>query len=123
MSYKRAMWTSGYTYHVRCPNCGTEFNYTDRDLGYRAWFPNGFVYCQGCSKPIRHTEFYAVNPDGTPVFKTPAEADQSVYTGFMRAMGQSPIPPGGAAPCCSQCGRAYRPGIDHFCSSCGNKLD
>ncbi len=43
MSYKRALWTSGYKYRLRCPYCGTLIEYNDRQLGFRSWYPNGFI--------------------------------------------------------------------------------
>ena len=70
MTYKRQLWTSGYEYRLRCPFCGTYVSYVDRQLGFRAWYPDGFVYCPKCRKPIRHSELFAVHPDGTPVYKT-----------------------------------------------------
>ena len=39
---------------VVCPTCATKFDYQKSDLGYRAWFPNGYVVCPICKKPIRH---------------------------------------------------------------------
>ena len=95
-NYKRQMWTSGYEYRTRCPQCGTFMSYTDRQLGYRSWYPNGFIYCSRCRKPIRHSEFFAVFPDGTPVYKTVAEAEAAVTAGYYAAMGMPP--PVAAAP-------------------------
>ena len=43
------------TFKVKCPVCGTVFEYESTDLGFRPWFPNGFVYCPTCKKPVRHT--------------------------------------------------------------------
>ena len=135
MTYKRQLWTSGYEYRVRCPYCGTHISYNDRQLGYRSWFPNGFVYCPGCRRPIRHNEFFAVKPDGSPVFRTQEEANRSVYDGYNRALGLDPTraapssaassAPGGteSVAFCTKCGRQYRKGYDKFCSGCGNKLE
>ena len=181
-TYKRQLWTSGYIYRQQCPHCATVVEYTDRQLGYRSWYPNGFVYCTRCRKPIRHNEFFALRSDGTRVYATQAEADLAVregyfsvvgapapapgvitpnpavypnaqgYTaspGYAPAPGYSPAPssaPASFAPsspatdsvpnaeslagteapqnaACSNCGREYVPGRDHFCPSCGNKLD
>ncbi len=137
MTYKRQLWTSGYEYRARCPYCGVNLSYTDRQLGYRSWFPNGFVYCPGCRHPIRHNEMFAVHPDGSPVFRTQEEANQSIYDGYNRALGlpatsaapyasaaSSPAP-GGAEDTafCRKCGRQYRKGYDVFCSGCGDKLE
>ena len=127
MSYKRALWSSGYVYHIRCPYCGTNISYTDRDLGYRAWYPNGFVYCPKCQKPLRHNEIYAVDSNGQPVYKTLEEANQAIHIGYMKAMGypagQETVSAAGNTMYCKKCGRPYLPGKDHFCSGCGEKLD
>lgn len=71
MSYQRLMWHSGLTYRGVCPACRRYVVYTDYNLGFRAWFPDGFVYCPGCRKPIRHNENNAIKPDGTPYFPFP----------------------------------------------------
>ena len=89
MSFKRATWTSGYTYNITCEYCRTVFSYTDRQLDYRPWYTNGFIYCPRCRKPLRHSEFYAVFPDGTPVYKTRAEADAAVRTGYYESHGMA----------------------------------
>nr|MBQ6241222.1 hypothetical protein [Lachnospiraceae bacterium] len=142
MSYKRQLWSSGYDYIIRCPYDGTSIKYRDRDLGYRAWFPNGFVYCPRCRKPLRHNEIYAVYPNGSPVYRTQEEANLAIVNGYRRAMGMpdldslpaqtnaqaapasapSPAPAAGVAYC-PDCGRQYRKGLEHFCSACGKKLD
>lgn len=41
-------------FHTKCTYCLTEFDYEGEDLGFRAWYPHGFVYCPRCGKPIRH---------------------------------------------------------------------
>jgi len=147
MSYKRALWSSGLTYVTRCPNCGTSTRYTDRQLGFRAWFPNGFVYCGGCRRPLRHNEIFAVNPDGSPVYKTQEEAAQANTNGYLRSRGVqvdyygnagasagastgtstgastgagAGVEPGVAY--CRKCGRKYRVGTDFYCAGCGEKL-
>lgn len=142
--YKRQYWTSGYAYRIRCPQCGTVTEYRDNQLGYRAWYPNGFIYCSYCRMPLRHNEIYAINPDGSAVYSTQAEADLAITEGYMRACGIPPVapapgvvvtpPPAQAeapaaeAPAsgtafCTNCGRRYTVGKDHFCNSCGKKLD
>ncbi len=139
MSYKRQLWSSGFDYVIRCPYCGLTLKYRDRDLGYRAWFPNGFVYCPQCRKPLRHSEIYAVRPDGSPVYRTKEEAELAILNGYRRAVGMPlldslPVQAGAAAPAaaapagigvmyCPDCGRQYRKGADHFCAGCGRKLD
>lgn len=41
-------------FHTKCSQCLTEFDYESEDLGFRAWYPHGFVYCPTCKRPIRH---------------------------------------------------------------------
>ena len=140
MSFKRATWTSGYTYNITCEYCRTVFSYTDRQLDYRPWYTNGFIYCPRCRKPLRHSEFYAVFPDGTPVYRNRAEADAAVRTGYYESHGMAapagtyptapaPAPAAAAAPTpdpafafCPACGRRYRVGDPKFCTGCGRKL-
>ena len=45
-------------YAMKCEYCGCEFEYQKEDLGYRAWYRHGFIYCPGCKKPLRHKEEY-----------------------------------------------------------------
>ena len=132
MTYKRQLWTSGFEYRVRCPFCGTHISYTDRQLGFRPWYTDGFVYCPRCKHPIRHTELFAVHPDGTPVYRTEGEAQAAVREGYYKAFGVSPEPEGGAqsppgyvpaVAYCTKCGRQYRKGYDKFCSGCGEKFE
>lgn len=71
MSYQRLLWHSGLTYRCVCPNCRQYTVYTDYNLGFRAWFPDGFVYCATCRRPVRHNENNAIKEDGTPYFPFP----------------------------------------------------
>ncbi len=48
------------TFHCRCEYCYYEFDYHTYDLGHRAWYPHGFVYCPRCHKPLRHKLEYEV---------------------------------------------------------------
>lgn len=43
-----------------CEYCLSTIEYKFKDLGYRPWYPKGFVYCPKCQKPLRHSEKYAV---------------------------------------------------------------
>ena len=43
-----------------CEYCGTKFEYDRNDIGFRPWYPHGFVYCPKCRKPIRHQNEYKV---------------------------------------------------------------
>lgn len=135
MAFKRALWTSGYNYQITCPYCRTMTVYNDRQLDFRPWFPDGFVYCPRCRKPLRHSEIYAIHPDGTPVYNNVAEANQSIRDGYYNACGINRPPQGQGyqqppyqqpqpnQAFCPNCGRGYVVGRDHFCSGCGNKLE
>ena len=50
------------TFHCKCEYCYYEFNYHTYDLGHRAWYQHGFVYCPRCQKPLRHKIEYEVLP-------------------------------------------------------------
>lgn len=114
MAFKRALWHSGLTYQQQCPLCRTNVQYTDYHLDFRPWFPDGFVYCPTCKKPLRHNEAYALNPDGTTNRpQTVNPAPQQPQT----------APAEGAKAFCTNCGKQYVPGTDHFCGGCGKKLD
>ena len=57
------------TFHCKCEYCYFEFDYHTYDLGHRAWYPHGFVYCPRCQKPLRHKlEYEVINgvPAGQP---------------------------------------------------------
>ncbi len=47
-------------FRVKCEYCLCEFEYGIGDLGYRAWYPHGFIYCPKCRKPLRHRLEYRV---------------------------------------------------------------
>ena len=67
MGYERAKWHSGLTYRQICEECKTEVTYQDNKLGFRFWFPDGFVYCPNCKRPLRHSEDYAIDrPQAEP---------------------------------------------------------
>lgn len=129
MAFKRALWSSGYEYRATCPYCRTKFSYRDNQLDFRPWYPNGFVYCPRCRKPFRHNEIYAVNEDGTPVYKTQSEANSAVNVGYYGATGISPEQtqsfeahkPDPNVEYCSKCGKAHST-EDVFCSACGAKF-
>ena len=135
MAFKRALWTSGYEYRATCPQCRTNFSYRDNQLDFRPWYPNGFVYCPKCRQPFRHNEIYAVNPDGSRVYKSQTDANNAVNVGYYGATGVSPeqmqhqqpqnqtYAPDQNVVFCSKCGRPHTRGVDVFCSSCGNKLE
>ena len=41
-------------FRIKCEYCLCEFTYESEDLGFRPWYPKGFVYCPECRKPLRH---------------------------------------------------------------------
>jgi hypothetical protein len=41
-------------FRKKCEYCLCEFSYEQEDIGYRPWYPKGFVYCPKCGKPLRH---------------------------------------------------------------------
>ena len=94
-AFKRAEWKSGLTYFRTCDQCKISFTYMDDKLDFRPWFPDGFVYCPSCKKPLRHNEDYATN-----------NVTQTV---------DNPI-----ATFCSQCGYKFDE-ADRFCPQCGKK--
>ena len=53
--------STGARFRVKCEYCLCEFEYGMGDLGYRAWYPHGFVYCPKCNKPLRHRLEYRVD--------------------------------------------------------------
>ncbi len=100
--FKRAEWRSGLTYQNTCPQCRTVVRYTDDLLDFRPWYPDGFVYCPKCQKPLRHNENLAIDPaTGAPIY----------------AQSQSQ---GGTNAFCTKCGNKFEE-ADAFCGSCGAK--
>lgn len=140
MSYQRVTWHSGLNYRVVCPNCRNYTDYTDYQLGFRPWFPDGFVYCAVCRRPVRHHENNAVNPDGTPYFpfpiRTPPPPGYIAYPiESLRLYPEYPNQQPTAQPTaasgqeassdrrfCHICGRPYVRGQAKFCMGCGAKL-
>ena len=45
---------SNKKFRIKCEYCLTQFTYEQEDIGYRLWYPHGFVYCPRCNKPLRH---------------------------------------------------------------------
>lgn len=41
-------------FKIKCEYCGCVFEYDQSDLGFRPWYPKGFIYCPKCGKPLRH---------------------------------------------------------------------
>ena len=148
MAFQRALWHSGLTYQQICCNCHALIHYTDENLDFRPWFPDGFVYCPKCREPLRHSETFALNANGQPANVTPPGksplppvtplADGPRRTPIAAAPVASAVVPANLVPViqtppagavgneiafCSKCGRQYTKGENNFCYSCGNKLD
>ena len=54
------------TFRCRCEYCYYVFDYHTYDLGHRAWYQYGFVYCPRCQKPLRHKLEYEVLENTQP---------------------------------------------------------
>ncbi len=66
------------TFHCKCEYCYYEFDYHSYDLGHRAWYPHGFVYCPRCQRPLRHKLEYEVKEGSAelqPAAPAPAEVN------------------------------------------------
>ena len=103
MAYKRAQWHSGLTYKQACEDCKTIIQYTDKQLDFRPWYADGFVYCPRCKKPLRHNENYAIDGDKVQPETYDMTGGTISKEGF-----------------CIECGKEFRAG-DNFCSGCGKK--
>ena len=58
---------------VTCPTCQAPFDYQQSDLGFRAWYPNSYIECPCCHKPIRHNVVqYAYIPPAPVNYAPPA---------------------------------------------------
>ena len=120
MGYTRERWHSGLTYRQTCDQCNTTIQYMDDKLGFRPWFPDGFVYCPTCKKPLRHSEAYSLSepePKFVVIETTQNETTQNETTTEETKTEETKTE---APQFCSQCGKAFRDG-DNFCSGCGTK--
>ena len=110
MGYKRAEWRSGLVYRQICDHCKTGVEYMDDKLDFRAWYPDGFVFCPRCKNPLRHNENYAVDP------KTGVPLSQPTIVSTGNVAPQSSR----TALFCTQCGNKFGE-KDRFCAMCGTK--
>lgn len=62
---------------ARCATCNALFDYQLSDLGFRPWFPNGYIECPCCEKPLRHN---AVENAYIPMY-TPQTTPFNPYAG------------------------------------------
>ena len=126
MGYKRANWHSGLTYVQTCEACGQVVEYTDEKLGFRPWYPDGFVYCTRCQTPLRHNEAYAINKDApttevSPNAVAPSENAEVVTEVKSAPTEATPQSTENTRPLfCTKCGKKFGED-DNFCSSCGAK--
>ena len=87
------------TFHCRCEYCYFEFNYHTYDLGHRAWYPHGFIYCPRCNKPIRHRlEFEVRNNNYAQQPTVYAGAAPAPVTAAPAPVAAAPVAPAPAAP-------------------------
>ena len=91
--FKRAEWHSGLTYRQTCRECNTVVEYTDHKLGFRPWFPDGFVYCPKCETPLRHNEEYAIDgPEKQEILEVELkETEESPAVESKPAVEQVPV--------------------------------
>ena len=122
MGYKRANWHSGLTYVQTCEECKQVVEYTDFQLGFRPWYPDGFVYCTRCQTPLRHNENYALPADQQPVNQPVSQATEGPVDQTVPTETAAPVTEGELPAFCTNCGKAFREG-DRFCSGCGKKRE
>ena len=79
------------TFHCKCEYCYYEFDYHTYDLGHRAWYPHGFIYCPRCRKPLRHRLEYEV-------IENPAYAQPGAYQSVPAAATAPVVPVAAPAP-------------------------
>ncbi len=107
MSYQREQWHSGLTYQQICDNCKNTVNYTDHSLGFRPWYPDGYVDCPVCKSHLRHNENYAIN---APTRSNIVIAENSNIQNVTSLKAEF----------CPRCGTKF--GEGHlFCCKCGTK--
>ena len=125
MGYKRANWHSGLTYVQTCEECKHIVQYTDFQLGFRPWYPDGFVYCTRCQTPLRHHERYAISSDQQPNYQQNVNFEQSAPAENAQSAPVDNVvtpPPqtNSLAAFCTGCGKKFND-EDRFCSGCGKK--
>ncbi len=112
MGYHRKNYHSGLVYQQKCELCNTVVRYTDKILGFRPRYADGFVCCPKCEKPLRHSERYAINPDTGEYLNAPTVVTKQ--EGAKKREGAS------LAKFCSECGRKFEEG-EKFCPECGKR--
>lgn len=43
-------------FKTKCPHCGRELSYARNNIRPHHRWPNGFLYCPGCKRPVGHSE-------------------------------------------------------------------
>lgn len=82
-------------FRIQCEYCYCTFEYRLKDLGHRAWYPHGFVYCPRCRKPLRHNNQYMVNMQGQ--YQQPTQpygqqyAQQPIQQPVQQPIPQAPV--------------------------------
>lgn len=56
-NYNREILNQNIVYYGFCPHCGTRLDCTIRDFRQHGRFPEGFVYCKVCKKPVSKNAF------------------------------------------------------------------
>lgn len=116
MGYQRKKYHSGLTYQQECELCHTVVRYTDKILGFRPWYADGFVYCPTCEKPLRHNEKYAIDPETGEYLNL--NGPTVVSNTKTSSSAPSDNPGKSLAKFCSECGRKFEEG-EKFCPECG----
>ncbi len=111
MAFKRALWHSGLTYKNVCDNCGSIVKYKDDALDFRPWYPDGFVYCPKCKKPLRHNERLAVDAP---------KVEPETFVINCQNISSSASNDTKLHRFCTSCGKQFND-KDVFCSACGSK--
>ena len=84
-------------------------------MGFRPWFPDGFVYCPTCEKPLRHNEAYAIDGEVEKKFVDLTDEKSNAEQGALAVEEEKHI-----ATFCTSCGYKFKED-DKFCSQCGKK--
>ena len=105
MGYQRAKWHSGLTYEQICETCKKAVTYTDHELDFRPWYPDGYVDCPNCGSHLRHNEKYAIVEGGEAKEEPVKEAVEGETF---------------SASFCYNCGTKFGEG-HNFCTKCGTK--
>ena len=62
-------------YEVTCASCNAVVQYLGQDVSYHRNFPQGYVYCPNCQRPIPHNEDNRCGTDASPEEMKETEKD------------------------------------------------